>query len=82
MKRAGIITGVLVLLLAILYFTATGPVNQEPYFESDYYKESCSKIDGLKENYTPSKDSLLAGFAKVSITPVLNTTEDNAVEGK
>ena len=82
MKRAGIITGVLVLLLAILYFTATGPVNQEPYFKSDYYRESCSKIDGLKGNYTSSNDSLLAGFAKVSITPVLNTTEDNAEEGK
>ena len=81
-KKIGYILASLIGLLAILYFVFTGPVDQTPYFEADYYKESCSKIDSLKKHTSTVYDSVKAGFAKVSITPHLGASEDDIQNGK
>lgn len=82
MKKVGKIIGIIIALLVILYFIFTGPVDETPYFESDYFKNTTAQIDSLKANFITTDDSLLAGFAKVSITPGLNSPEDNVAEGK
>jgi len=82
MKKFGIILGAIISLLIVLYFVFTGPVDETPYFESDYFKNTTAQIDSLKANFKTIDDSLFAGFAKVSITPVLNSAKDNVAEGK
>lgn len=82
MKKFGIILGTIIALLVILYFIFTGPVDETPYFESDYFKNTTAQIDSLKASFAIADDWLFAGFAKVSITPVLNSPEDNVAEGK
>ncbi|MCJ7449181.1 MAG: neutral/alkaline non-lysosomal ceramidase N-terminal domain-containing protein [Bacteroidales bacterium] len=82
MKKFGIISGILIMSLIILFFIFTDPVNNTSYFESEYFKQSCARIDSLKEKTSTVNDSIKAGFARVSITPVLNNSEDNYLEGK
>ena len=82
MKKFGIILGTLISLLIVLYFVFTRPVDEAPYFESDYFKNTTAQIDSLKTNFKTTDDSLFAGFAKVSITPDLNSSKDNVAEGK
>ena len=77
LKKIGIILGIIILLLIALFFAVTGPVDETPYFESGYFKKSCAEADSLKNNFTPAKGLLLAGFSKVSITPALNSAADN-----
>jgi hypothetical protein len=82
LKKTGKVLLVIIALLVILYFAATDPVDETPYFESKYFKTSCAQIDSLKNNFTPANGLLQAGFAKVSITPTLNSADDNVAEGK
>jgi len=82
MKKVGKVIGIIIALLVILYFIFTGPVDETPYFESDFFKNTTKQIDSLKANFATTDDSLFAGFAKVSITPGLNSTGDNISEGK
>ncbi len=82
LKITGITLGVIVLLLLVIYFTATGPVVNEPYFESDYFKNSLAEIDSLGKIATPVSGKLSAGFSKVSITPKLNSSADNVGKGE
>lgn len=81
-RIAGITFGTIILLLILAYIIFTGPVDRTPYFEAEYYKESCSKIDSLKKQTSAVYDSVKAGFAKVSITPQLGANEDDARTGK
>src|SRR5665648_978481 len=82
MKKIGIFSVITIVSLIILFSICTVPVDNAPYFESDYFKNSCSRIDSLKECTMIVNDSIQAGFAKISITPGLNSAEDNYPEGK
>ncbi len=82
LRITGITLGIIILLLAAIYFSATGPVVNTPYFESDYFKKSLAEIDNLKKTAQPETGNLLAGFSKISITPKLNCTADNAENGE
>ncbi len=82
LKISGIALVAIVLLLIVVYFAATGPVVNTPYFESEYFKKSCAEIDSLKMNFSPAKGELLAGFSRISITPVLNAASDDFEKGK
>jgi len=82
MKRAGKVTAFFVIFFSLIYFLFTKPTDHNPYFESAYFKESLSGIDSLKSRHTLIHDSLYAGFATVSITPLLNQPEDNYSEGE
>ncbi len=82
MKRAGKITAFFVIFFSLIYFLFTKPTDHNPYFESAYFEKSLSGIDSLKSRHTLIHDSLYAGFATVSITPLLNQPEDNYSEGK
>lgn len=82
LKITGVTLGIIGLLLLVIYFTATGPVVNEPYFESDYFKKSLAEVDSLEKIATPVSGKLSAGFSKVSITPKLNSSADNVEKGE
>lgn len=82
MKKIAIISGTIITVLAILVFIFTVPVDHTPFYESDYYKNTCSGIDSLEKCTIVAEDSIRAGFAKVSITPGLNNVKDEYSEGK
>ncbi len=74
----GIIAG----LSVVIYFAATGPVVNTPFYESEYFKKSLAEIDSLKKNGLAVNGQLQAGFSKVSITPVLGASADNIEKGE
>jgi hypothetical protein len=82
MKKFGIITGIILFLIVVLFFIGTDSIDHTPYLESNYFITSCARIDSLKKSTEIVTDSVQAGFAKVSITPTLNNSEDNFAEGK
>uniref|UniRef100_UPI003217C2AB neutral/alkaline non-lysosomal ceramidase N-terminal domain-containing protein n=1 Tax=uncultured Draconibacterium sp. TaxID=1573823 RepID=UPI003217C2AB len=82
LRRIGISVTIIIVLLAVVYFWGTVPVSQTSYFESDYYKNECNQIEKLAQAHSKNNDSLMAGFAKVSITPKLNCAADNSATGE
>lgn len=82
MKKFGIISGVILTLLLLLFLLGTESPDHTPYFKAGYYKETSLRADSLKKHITPVIDSIQAGFAKVSITPGLNNPNDDPVNGK
>ena len=82
MRKFAIVTGSILVFLILLFFVCTDPVVQASYLNSDYYKTSTARIDSLKKSSVILNDSIQAGFAKVSITPGLDSPEDNIAEGK
>ena len=60
LKITGTVLGILIALLIVIYFTATGPVVNTPFYESDYFKKSLHEIDSLKSVITPVNGSLKA----------------------
>ena len=82
MRNFAIITGSILTFLILLFFVCTDPVVQASYLNSDYFKITTTRIDSLKKSSVIQNDSIQAGFARVSITPALNSPEDNIAEGK
>ncbi|MDP4283827.1 MAG: neutral/alkaline non-lysosomal ceramidase N-terminal domain-containing protein [Bacteroidota bacterium] len=82
MKKLGIILGIILAILIILFFIFTGQVDRTPFYSTDYFKTTFARIDSLKKLNVLEDDSIQAGFAKVSITPSLNNPVDNFAEGK
>ncbi len=82
LKKTSITLCIIIALLIVLFFSATGPVVNSPYFESEYFKKSCAEIDSLEKSNSPVKGLLMAGFSKVSITPTLNSSTDNFEKGE
>ena len=82
MRRFAIILGFILLALLLIFFFSTSGVRRTSYFVEDYYKKTELRIDSLKSVIVTSDDSVQAGFSRVSITPVLNSSEDNYRTGK
>lgn len=82
MKRLGIILGVILLCVFLILFLSTSYVKRESYFNEGYYKNTIARMDSINSARVTVRDSIQAGFAKVSITPRLHNTEDNYSEGK
>ncbi len=81
-KISGITLGIIIALVVVMYFAATGPVVNTPFYESEYFKKSTAEIDSLKETGLAVNGQLLAGFSKVSITPALGVSADNIEKGE
>jgi neutral ceramidase len=83
MKRLGIIVGIILLSLFLVFFLGTSSVETTPYFETDYYQQTVARLDSITStNLTRTIDSVKAGFARVSITPALHNPFDNYQSGK
>lgn len=77
-----LILGSVVTLLCITLIIGTSTIDTTPYFETDYYKNTVAKLDSAVKNKTTDKDSLMAGFAKINITPTLTDDRPNAENGE
>jgi len=81
-RKTGITAGAISLLIIVIYFLSTRRVDTTPYFETSYYRNTVIRADSLEKVTFPIKDSLFAGFARVSLTPVLNSLSDDAQKGR
>lgn len=75
-RRLFRVLGTLALILVVLFYFATEPIENTPYFETSYYKNTIRKIDAAAKELIEVKGGLLAGFAKISITPKVDDTPD------
>lgn len=82
MKRFGITSGILLTILLSVIILGTSVVKRTSFYDEDYYKTTQSKIDSIKTVSFSEHDSIMAGFAKVSITPSIKNSADNYSEGK
>jgi len=57
------------LLLGLLFYFSINTIETDPYFESEYYKNTVAKMDVAFENKTKVQGELFAGFARMNITP-------------
>jgi neutral ceramidase len=81
MKRTKIITNKIISgLIMIIVFTSCAVV-KTPYFKTDYYKKTVSRLDSLKSGISFDEDSVYAGFSRINITPGLNNKIENPEEG-
>lgn len=56
-------------------------VVKTPYKQTSYYRNTISRLDSLGSNINRCSDSLLAGFAKVSITPTFSSERQANANG-
>jgi len=82
MKKIIIIICIIAMALLAIVLSASLQVEKTSYYDGVYYKKSIHQLDSLRKNHASIHHSLEAGFAKVSITPVLHYHEDHAAEGK
>ncbi|MBK7134428.1 MAG: neutral/alkaline non-lysosomal ceramidase N-terminal domain-containing protein [Bacteroidales bacterium] len=68
-------------LMPYLIFTSCSVV-KTPYFKTDYYKQTVSRLDSLKPQIKSVNDTLYAGFSRISITPDLSKKYDRKKEAK
>ncbi len=82
MKRFIRILGIILVSILLILFFSTSLVDRTPYYLTDYYKKTAARVDSLKSAVVNEKDSIEAGFSRISITPGLNNTSINLSEGK
>lgn len=80
---------VILITLGIIFIVVLGIgiyaisfVDKTPYFETEYYSKTVESIDKVADSRTKADGRFEAGFAKVSITPMVVTGEDNPVKGE
>ena len=82
MKRKGIIVSKISSWLFIIFLFYSCSVVRTPFFKTAYYQKTVSRLDSIKSDLSCVYDSLYAGFARVSITPYLNSIVENSEEGR
>ncbi len=81
MKKILILVVSLILLCVITVYLGTGTVNHTPYFQEEYYALTRARMDTAINNMSPSRGQLLAGFARINITPIIGAAKDNPEKG-
>lgn len=76
------ILGTFFLCVILILFLSISLVKRTSYFNEEYYKKTVARVDSARAVTRIINDSVQAGFARVSITPALNSSEDNYLEGK
>jgi neutral ceramidase len=82
MKKFGIISGIFLGILILIFFLGTSFVKRTSYYEEGYFKNTQVRIDSIKRVSFSEHDSIKAGFSKVSITPSIQSATENYSEGK
>jgi len=86
MKRAwNIIKKVLlalILLLVLLLVFTLDEVDEQPYFESEYYKNTIVQLDSSLSLMQEKQGQLRAGFARINITPQIGSEQEVAMQGQ
>lgn len=76
------VLGTLALILALLFYFSTNTIETDPYFESGYYKNTLAKMDTAFQEKTEAQGELLAGFARINITPQNVKVSPDASKGE
>ena len=71
------IIGVFIGLIIVIIILALQRVDYTPYFESDYYMKSKSRLDSISKQLTLAEGKIQIGFGKASITPGFGSPERN-----
>ncbi len=72
----------LVIVVIIFLFWAIQRVDYTPYFETNYYKSTKSRLDSLAEDSKPSRGQVYVGLGRKSITPLIMEGEENPETGQ
>ena len=75
------IFGAILLLLFIVVLWALERVDYSPYFDSDYYSKTRSRLDSISTQLALANGEVQVGFSKVSITPAIGAEVDDAETG-
>ena len=59
---------ILILIAGVLYYSISR-IDTTPYFETSYYKSTIDRLNDALKNRKVADGQLMAGFAKVNITP-------------
>jgi neutral ceramidase len=81
MKQLGITAGKITTGFILIFILNSCSVVKTPFFKTDYYQKTVSRLDSLKPGISKENDSLYAGFSKVSITPGLNHIAEKPEDG-
>lgn len=82
MKQLIFIINKIIFVLTITFLSNSCAVVKTPYFKTDYYKQTVSRLDSLKPGIKSVNNTLYAGFSKISITPDLNKKYDKRKDQK
>lgn len=82
MKKFGIISGIFLSILVLIFILGTSFVKRTSYYEEEYYKNTQLRIDSIKQVSFGEHDSIEAGFSKISITPSIQNEAENYSQGK
>ncbi len=82
MKQQTINIFKIIFILTIVFILNSCSVVKTPYFKTDYYNQTVSRLDSLKPGIISVNDTLYAGFSRVSITPDLNRKYETKKESK
>ena len=75
------ILGAIILVLIIVLLWAVEKVDYSPYFDTNYYSETRSRLDSISNKLVMAKGNVKVGFGKASITPGLGAREDDPGAG-
>jgi len=82
MKSGNHISKQIISGLTIILVLNSCAVVKTPYFKTDYYKQTISRLDSLNPEINSVNDTLYAGFSRISITPDLTKKYDKRKEAK
>jgi len=74
--------GIFVMLIILFLFWALQAVDYTPYFQTDYYKTTKSRLDTLATQTRSTFSAVQIGMGKRSITPTINASADDPEAGK
>ena len=75
------ILGTLFVIIIVFLFWALDTVDYTPYFESDYYHETKTRLDSLSTQLSLVKGKVNIGAGKMSITPEIGLDKGNPEAG-
>ena len=75
------IFGAFLLLLFIVLLWALERVDNSPYFDSDYYAKTRSRLDSISNQLALANGEVEVGFSRVSITPAIGAEADDTETG-
>jgi hypothetical protein len=76
-KIGFVFAGILGVILVLLGTLLSCRVDKTPYFKSEYYQTTQSRLDSLSKTRKEYSDFVEAGFSKVSISPSVGHAQDN-----
>lgn len=71
----------LAILIALTFFILLDKVDNRPYFKTQYYQKTKTRLDSTLAHLQKEQGQLYAGFAKINITPTINAQSDDPAHG-